>query len=442
MRDATATTSNAPAANKLPWYPWFGKKRPFYGWVIVAMGALKEFATGISGQGFSTYLTPLQKEFGWSRTVLAGPRSVTQLENSILGPIEGLLMDRLGPRIMVGIGIFVMGLGLIIFGLTRSLWMYFVANMVITVGSGFASLLVISIAVNHWFRRKRTIANALVGLGFAMAGVVGIPALVFLQVKTGWREASIWTGIFTWIVGIPCVLFLRRRPETYGFLTDGDTPSAPTAGSAQITRVGEEEHDFTLREALRARTFWLLSLGQALAGLGMGAVGVHLFIHLEQGVGLSRTTAAFVWSVASISNIPSRLIGGYFGDRLPKRYVLAGAVFMVALSHFILGLAASLPIAMVYAVLYGIGWGARTPVMNAMQGEYFGRKHQGIIRGWMQSFTVPVTIASPIVAGFMADRLGSYRLIFVILSFVSLGGAIMTLLATPPKPPLRREGPA
>lgn len=91
-------------------------------------------------------------------------------------------------------------------------------------------------------------------------------------------------------------------------------------------------------------------------------------------------------------------------------------------------------------MLYGIGWGSRTPVMNAMQGEYFGRKHQGIIRGWLQSFTVPVTIASPVVAGFLADSIGNYRLIFVTLSFVTLAGAIMTLLATPPKPPARTPG--
>lgn len=438
-----ASTIPPVAAQKLPWYPWVGKKRPFYGWIVVALGAAKEFATGITGQGFATYLPLLQKEFGWSRGLMAGARSVMQAENAILGPIEGLLMDRLGPRVMVGLGTFILGLGLILFGSIQSLWMYYVVEVIIAFGSGFASLLVISIAVNHWFRRKRTMANALVGLGFAMAGVVGVPALVFAQVNFGWRTASVLSGFLVWAIGIPCFLLLRRSPEPYGLQMDGETAgaaSSPGAAAAGGRPAMEVETDFTLKEALRTRTFWLLAIAQALAGIGMGAVGVHLFLHLEQGVGLPRTTASLVWSVASTANIPSRLIGGFFGDRVTKRFVLGGALAMVALSHFILGLAASFPVALVYAVLYGIGWGSRTPVMNAMQGEYFGRKHQGIIRGWLQSFTVPVTIASPVVAGFLADSIGNYRLIFVTLSFVTLAGAIMTLLATPPKPPARTPG--
>src|SRR3990172_746543 len=103
------TTTTTPL--RLPWFPWIGK-RPFYGWVIVATGTLVQFTTNISTQALGTYFAPLQNEFGWSRAVLAGPRSVTQVENAVLGPIEGFLVDRLGPRITVGLGIFLMGIGL------------------------------------------------------------------------------------------------------------------------------------------------------------------------------------------------------------------------------------------------------------------------------------------------------------------------------------------
>lgn len=441
MSSTTNTSGAAPAATlKLPWFPWVGKKKPFYGWVIVMVGALKEFATGINGQGFATYLGPLQKEFGWNRALLAGPRSATQIEGAILGPLEGFLLDKLGPRVMVAMGTFVMGLGLMLFGLTHSLWMYFFSNIVISLGSGFASLLIISVVVNHWFRRKRSFANALVGLGFAMAGVVGVPTIVFLQTHFGWRMSAVITGFLVWAVGIPGFLLLRRQPEPFGLLPDGELPQPTTTPGGSHAHTVIEEHDFTMREALHTRSFWLLAIGQALVGLGTGAVGVHLFLHLEQGVGLSRSTGAFVWTVASTANIPSRLIGGFFGDRLPKRFVLGSAIAMVAISHFVLGLANSLPLAMTYAVLYGIGWGSRTPVANAMQGEYFGRRGQGLIRGWLQSMTVPVTIAAPVVAGYLADRMGSYRQIFVTMSFISLAGAIMTFFATPPKPPTRTPG--
>ncbi|MFC2012615.1 MFS transporter, partial [Chloroflexota bacterium] len=86
-------------------------------------------------QGFPTYLSPLQAQFGWSKAVLARPRSVTQVENSILGPIEGFLVDKFGPRILVAIGVFIMGLGQILFGLTQSLWLYYLSNIILALGS-------------------------------------------------------------------------------------------------------------------------------------------------------------------------------------------------------------------------------------------------------------------------------------------------------------------
>jgi MFS family permease len=417
---------------KLPRYPWIGKK-PFYGWVIVSVSSFTQFTQGVVSQGFSTYLGPLQQEFGWNKALLAGPRSVTTVENSILGPIEGFLMDRLGPRKMVAIGTFLMGLGLILFGLTNSLWMYYLSNVIITLGSGLQGLLVLSVAINSWFRRKRTLAQSVMGLGYAMAGVVGVPVLVFTQTTMGWRTSAIATGLIIWAVGFPCSMLLRRNPEQFGLLPDG-APALPAAvGGAKTLPV--VEYDFSLRQALRTRAFWFLAIGQSLGGLAMGVTQVHLFLHLEQGVKLSPATSALVWSVASISNIPSRLLGGFLGDKLPKNVILSGATIMIAASILILGLANTLPLVMVFALLYGIGWGARTPVASAIQGEYFGRRSQGIIRGWLQSIAVPFTVAAPIAAGYLADLQGGYRMSFIIVSVIAMAGAILIFLAAAPRHP-------
>ena len=423
----------ASAPLKVPQYPWIGK-RPFYGWVIVAVGMVTQFFQGIVSQGFATYLVPLQQDFGWSKAVLAAPRAVTQVENSILGPLEGFLMDRFGPRRMVAIGVFIMGLGLILFGLTQSLWMYYLSNIIIALGTGFQGLLIMSVAVNHWFRRKRTIAQSVMLLGFSMAGVVGVPALVFTQTSMGWQTSAIGSGLIIWAIGFPCSMLLRTRPEPYGLQPDGNIPDTPTL-TVDREQPAVVEYDFTLREAIRTRAFWLLAIGWAIGNLGIGAAQIHLFLHLEEGVGLSRTTAGLVWTVASLSNIPSRLAGGFFGDRMPKNLVAAFSMVLTAVSVFVLGVATSAQMAFVYAVLYGIGWGIRTPVMNAMQGEYFGLKSQGVIRGWLQSLSILITIAAPVLAGYMADIQGNYRMTFIVMSFVMLAGAVLVFLATPPKPP-------
>ncbi len=208
--------------SRLPRFPWKGK-RPFYGWIIVAVGVVTQFFQGISSQGFSSYLTLLQKDFGWSRAVLAAPRSVTSIEGAVFAPLEGFLVDKFGPRLMVSIGVFIMGLGFILFGLTNSLWMYYLANIIIDIGTGFQGMIVMSVAVNKWFRRKRTIAQSVMLLGFSMAGVVGVPLIVLTQSLYGWQISSIGSGLIIWAAGFPCSLLLRTEPEPYGLLPDGDT---------------------------------------------------------------------------------------------------------------------------------------------------------------------------------------------------------------------------
>jgi len=76
----------------------------FYGWVIVFVGFVSQLVQGLVNQGFSTYPDLLQKEFDWSKAALAGPRSVTSVQNSVLRPVTGFLVDRFGPRTVVAAG--------------------------------------------------------------------------------------------------------------------------------------------------------------------------------------------------------------------------------------------------------------------------------------------------------------------------------------------------
>jgi MFS family permease len=295
-------------------------------------------------------------------------------------------------------------------------------------------MLVLSVTVNNWFRRKRTIAQAIMLLGFSMAGVVGVPVLAVVQDGLGWRTAAIGSGVFIWVVGLPIAQLLRTKPEAYGLLPDGDTPAMAAAITTAGGRYARAEYDFSLREAVHTGAFWLLAVGWAIGNLGMGSAQLHVILHLED-VGLSHFLASLVWSVASLTNIPSRLIGGFLGDRLPKRVMLAGSTIIMGVSIVVLGAANSLQLAFAYAVLYGIGWGIRTPVMNAIQADYFGRRSLGKIVGWLQTASLPVGIAAPIVVGYIADVQDTYRLAFMGAGFLSVVGGAVLFLAAPPKPP-------
>jgi MFS family permease len=411
--------------------PYAGK-RPFYGWVIVFVGFISQTIQGLVVQGFASYADLLHTEFGWSRATLAGPRSVTSVENSMLGPLAGFLMDRFGPRRVVAVGVAITGLGLVMLGSTRSLWVYYLCNIIMALGLSLGGMMVMSVAVNSWFRRRATLAQSLMLLGYSLAGVLGVPLLVLMQRSVGWRETAVWSGIAVIAVGLPCSLLLRTKPESYGLLPDGDMPgTAANAGGGKPA----VEHDLTVKQAMRTRAFWLLGFGWAACMLATGVVQVHIFLQLEQDVGLQRTAAALVWSIASFCNIPSRLAGGFLGDRVPRRIALGISIALMGGSIFALAVASSLSAALLFAIPYGIGWGISTPVINAMQGEYFGRRAQGTIRGWMQMVGLPFSIAGPVLVGYMADRQGTYQWALTGMAIAILLGAGVAFFTTRPRPP-------
>ncbi len=407
--------------------------------MIVFVGFISQAIQGLVVQGFSSYTDLLHAEFGWSRAVLAGPRSVTSVQNSVLGPLAGWLIDRFGPRRIVAIGVVITGAGLIMLGLTHSLWMYYAANIVMALGLSLEGMMVMSVAVNNWFRRRGTIAQSAMLLGYSLAGVVGVPALVFLQKSAGWHDAAMWTGIGVIVVGLPCSTLLRTRPEMYGLLPDGDKPGVQHEYAATRPYV---EHNFTLAQSVRTRAFWLLALAWAVSMLATGVVQVHIFLQLEQDVRLARAAVAGIWSIAAFSNIPARIAGGFLGDRVPKNLTLGLSIALMGASVIFLSTAKSFVGAVLFAIPYGIGWGISTPVLNSIQGEYFGRFSQGVIRGWLQLVGLPFAIAGPVVVGYIADRQGTYFWAFLLLGAVILLGSALAFFATRPKPPQTVARPA
>jgi MFS family permease len=141
----------------------------FYGWVIVAMGFIVQIFTSFSAQGLSTYVGPLQREFGWSASVTAAGRSFQQAD-SLLGPLNGWMVDRFGPRVLMTAGVLLFAVAFMLFSAVDSLWAYYGACLLMALANSPCGLLVVSFSLNRWFRRKRTTAMGLAVTGFAVAG--------------------------------------------------------------------------------------------------------------------------------------------------------------------------------------------------------------------------------------------------------------------------------
>lgn len=419
----------------------------FFGWWIVAAGFVSIALNGaLLFHAFGAYVVLLQADFGWSRTTLSLAFALQRVETGFLGPLEGWLVDRFGPRIIMMIGTTIFGLGFMMLSQINSLTTFYVAFLVMALGAALGSFLPASVAVVNWFSRRRATALAVMMLGLAVGGLVQ-PVVVGALDAFGWRATAFGSGVLAIAVGVPLALLVRHRPYEYGWTPDGDpreASAAPPPGAAghdaqhdggAFDDEVEGEISFTPRQALATRAFWMIGLGHGLSLLVVGAVMVHFVAHVNESLGYSLATAAKVITVMTVVQVIGQMGGGFLGDRISKRYLIIVAMLMNAAGLFVLAIASSLWMVMVFAVLNGLGFGARIPLTTAIRADYFGDRYYGTISGMNSMVVTGGIIAGPLIAGASYDLTGSYVTGFTGLAIAAAAGSVFFLFAKKPAPP-------
>ena len=153
---------------------------------------------------------------------------------------------------------------------------------------------------------------------------------------------------------------------------------------------------------------------------------------LLEDAGFSVQTTAWIVSVYTAVSMIFQLIGGYIGDRIAKGLALFIFSSLQAVGVVVLTFASSLPLLVLFAVLFGAGFGGRNPLTIAIRGEYFGQASFGKILGLS---TVPMNVlmlVAPPFAGWMRDVRGDYVIAFWVLAACSFLGGVCFLLAKKP----------
>jgi MFS family permease len=369
----------------------------------------------------------------------------------MIAPFVGYFIDRFGPRYVMLWGILLTGLGFVFLSRVNSLWQFYAAFTLITLGLSFGSFMVVTTSVANWFVAKRGRALAMMSAGSALGGLL-LPLIVWLIAATDWRTSLLMVGVGFWIVGIPVAMVMRSRPEDYGYLPDGEQPrrTVPSGGSGAgpSDKAGDveaqpenrprdsegEEASFTLREAMRTRTFWQLAVAMGAGSLIMSA-SVHQIPALTS-FGVSRGTAGVVIMGVSLIGLIGRLGGGFLGDVVDKRRVIAAALLFQFIGTvvfvFIEDRAYLLP---VFVVFWGIGFGGSIPVRFALLADYFGRRHFGSIMGVLMTVTTLFSVGGPVFVGWMFDIRANYQEPYLILSGTLL--VSIPLMLTVARPVLR-----
>ena len=387
-------------------------------------------------QAYGAYVAVFREQFGWSSTVLALGFSTIQGTNGVVGPGQGWLTDRFGPRAVIRVGLVLLAGGLMLFSRISELGHLFPVLFVIAVGMSLGGFLSVMVAVVNWFERYRATAISFTTGGFAVGGVL-VYFVVLAIDAFGWQTTAFSSGLIVLALGIPAAQLIRHRPEDYGEVVDGipPPPSASTSTAGAIAEVAQDT-GFTVGEALRTSQFWFISLGHGSALLVVSAVMVHLFTHLTESLNYSLTQAGAITVVIPISQVVGTIAGGVLGDRVNKRGLGAGAMLTAGCALLVLVVADSIWMIFVFALAHGFAWGVRGPVLLALRADYFGRRDFGKIMGLSQLVMTSGMMGGPIFAGLMRDITGGFETGFVVLSILSLLGALLIVFASKPTRPL------
>jgi sugar phosphate permease len=401
----------------------------FYGWRMVAAGAGIQFLyTGLLLQAFGAYVAVLTDERGWSKTALSGGAALQSIEGALLGPALGWMIDRFGARAMVQVGIVAFAIGFMALSQIDTIGGFYAAVLLLALGTSLSGYFPLSVTMVHWFQRRRARALSLMGLGFA-AGGFGVPLVGWMMQNHGWRTTAFASGVLMLLVGWPLARVIRGRPADIGETIDG-LPPDPPSHAATADEPGTRE--FSAREALRTRAFWLLATAHGFALLVVTAVNVHAISHMKEGLGYSLAQASFVIMLMTVSQAGGVLMGAAVGDRWEKRHVAAACMLLHMIGLLMLTYAIHPLMVGAFAVMHGIAWGLRGPFMQAIRADYFGLQAIGMIMGLSALIISVGQVGGPMVAGAFADLTGNYRSGFTVLALVAGSGSLLFMQAKKP----------
>lgn len=402
----------------------------FHGWWLVS-GAmvLQGVQSALFFQAYGAYAAYWMVEFGWSRTTVSLAYSLHRTESGLLGPLHGWLLQRFSPRRVIVAGVVLLGLGFIALSFIQNFTQFITVFMLMAVGASLCGMLSLMTVLVNWFERRRATALSLMQTGMSLGGLA-VPLVAVGLAAWGWRPMSALSGVIVLAAGLPIARLMRRKPELLGLRPDGAPPVMETDKSAAAEMAGKQA--FTARQAVRTRAFWSMSVGHAAAVSVVSAMMVHFVIYVVETLGLSVAVSATMLAIMTAGSMVGQLLGGFTGDRVDKRWLATGGMLGHATAMTVLVVATTPAAIAGAALIHGLAWGLRGPLMGALRADYFGRESFAAVMGVSSLIVMLGSVGGPLLVGLVADTTGSYLPAFVTLALLTGLGSLA--FATLPRP--------
>ncbi|KGR90934.1 MFS transporter [Ureibacillus massiliensis 4400831 = CIP 108448 = CCUG 49529] len=361
-------------------------RRIHYSWVILVITFFTNIVAGIVISSTGVFLTPLEQEFGWDRSIISLAFGITLFLYGLSGPIMAALLEIIGLKKMMTISMATLMVGTILTLFMHEPWQLIIIwGFIFGLGSSVFLTVLSPYIANHWFEKKRGLVVGILTSSTAAGQLILLPVLAAIIEAYSWRHAIGLIMALSVIMFFFIFLFMRNSPREIGLLPYGLEKDVPE----EIDTKKENPIIIAFKgliEALKIKEFWLLAGSFFICGLSTnGLVGTH-FISLCISFGIPLVTAASFLSFMGIFNLLGTTLSGWLSDRFDNRWLLFWYYGLRGASLVLLPFAltkGSYVMLIVFTIFYGLDWIATVPPTISISRQIFGIKKSGIIYGWI-----------------------------------------------------------
>ncbi len=404
------------------------------GWVVVFMGLLTTIAAHGFGRMAYTIILPAMKDglnFNYTQLGLLGTGNfIGYLTMAIIG---GFLAARFGTRIVITFALILMGVTMILTGLSQSFGFAFAMRLLTGLGNGAAYVPAMALG-SAWFAMQRRgfatgIVSAGIGAGTLISGLV-VPPILTAYSADGWRFAWYILGGAVLLISGVVFLFVRSRPQDKGLRQIGaDNQDLDPSVSATADKVSSLQWT----SVYRMGSVWYLGIVYFFHGLSYIIYMVFFAAYLIKEMGLTQEWAGGLWALVGGLSIFCGVIWGSISDRLGRSRGAALAYLVLGLSYIIYAVIKVKFGFYLSAVMFGLtAWSIPT-IMAAAAGDFVGPRLAPAGLGFITLFFGIGQALGPALGGYLADVSQSFTIPFLVAGGISLLGMISSLyLKKPP----------
>ena len=387
-------------------------------WLPVVGGVSMNLALG-SLYAWSTFVSPLAAEFGWSRTQIGWVFSIAIVTFALSFVLGGRIQDRLGPTIPAAIGGTLVGLGFVLASFTTSLlYLYVAFGFLVGMGNGFGYATPIPVG-SKWFPDKRGLVVGLMVAGYGGGSAIFIPVGNALIERFGWRPTFQIIGVVLFLMCMVGTWLLKNPPA--GYQPEGWSPQAAPAERTL--------RDIPTGEMVGKPTFYALWVAFCL-GTTAGLMVISQLVPFAESAGIVAGVAGLAGAIGSASG---RIVSGWLSDMIGRLSVLRIMILVSAIAMPALYIWREQAF-LFYLLVFVVYWcfGTQLSVFATTAADFFGTKHMGLNYGLLFTAYGVAGLIGPYIAGRVFDAFDSYQFAFFIAAGLAVVALISLALARPP----------